>query len=73
MTAVLISRQIARIAKRVVLLEKFLAHCPEAATIAHADKERELEEYRAVLATLIGHRAANEAAGFRCDAELEVE
>jgi hypothetical protein len=64
MTTVTLERQIARIASRVAQLESFLRACPNVAPLTVYERKRELEEYSAVLATLIGHRAANEAAGF---------
>lgn len=64
MSAVTLDRQIERIASRVAQLESFLRACPNVAPLTIADRRRELEEYRAVLATLVGHRAADEAAGF---------
>lgn len=64
MSSVTLDRMIDRIASRVAQLESFLRACPNVAPLTMAERRRELEDYRAVLAVLIGHRAANDAAGF---------
>lgn len=62
MSIVSLSSQIQRVAARVAAVERSLAHCsPD----LHAAISRERDEWNAVLATLIGHRSANEAAGIR--------
>jgi hypothetical protein len=57
MSAVPLTAQIQRIAKRVAQLEKFVSACP-GDTLTRREKEQELAEYKAIEASLIGLQAA---------------